>query len=128
MSFLSKYALLIKLGIALALIVGAFFFGQRTERSSIEAADARDARVAQVAYDATQRANADRVGQTEDKHHTIERKLETIIREVPIYRDCVNTPDSIQLLDDARANRATSVGDNPSPVPPVRADGSPDVR
>lgn len=35
---------------------------------------------------------------------TIRQKTETLIREVPVYRDCINTPDVERLLDAARAN------------------------
>jgi hypothetical protein len=56
-------------------------------------------------------AAAEQIATLRPQHQTINRKVETITREVPIYRDCVSSPDIERMLDDARAGRFT--------VPPV---------
>ena len=106
-----------KIATALTLIVGAFFYGQRTERNAIEAADARDARVAKVAYDASQKAAAEAIAGIEITHTTIQGRLEREIRIETQYRDCRHSPDAFRLLNDALDNRAPSDSIGTSELP-----------
>lgn len=62
------------------------------------------------------------IGKIDVKHTTINRRLETEIRENNhIYHDCVNTPAAERLLDDARGNRAVGSIET---VVPVESGGS----
>jgi hypothetical protein len=64
--------------------------------------------IAEVKEQAQQGA-ADAILKIDVKYTTINRRLETEIRENNhIYHDCVNTPTATRLLDDARANRPIS--------------------
>lgn len=56
--------------------------------------------VAKVAETA-QTAAAEAIAKIQPKYTTIQQKTETITREVPVYRDCHNTPDELRLLNDA---------------------------
>lgn len=65
---------------------------------------------------------ADAISKIDIKYTTINRKLETEVREnTHIYHDCVNIPDAIRLLDDARANRPLSAD---KAVMPLETGGS----
>ena len=72
--------------------------------------------IAQVREQA-QLGAADAINGIEVKHTTINRRVEREIRENTVYRDCVNTPVAIELLDNARANRA--IGPIEAIVPPA---------
>jgi len=63
-----------------------------------------------------QQGAAEAIGKIDIKQTVINRKVETITREVPVYRECLNTPDVSRLLDDARANRDTAVSPGGSVV------------
>lgn len=78
---------------------GGFKLGADHEVASQAREDAKIERVSKAATDAAVEA----IGRIRIEQKTIQRKAETIIKEVPVYRECVNTPDVRRLLDDARA-------------------------
>jgi hypothetical protein len=51
--------------------------------------------------DKAQEGAARVIATLQPKYTTIQQKTETITREVPVYRDCHNTPDEFRLLNDA---------------------------
>jgi hypothetical protein len=62
-----------------------------------------------------QRGAADAIAKNKPVYRTIQAKVETTIREVPVYRECTTTADVAGLLDAARtvgkdANAASSGG------------------
>ncbi len=110
----------ILLGVVLAFAgvgTGAYLKGGADTRNRIEAQAAREVRVHQEAYDAALRGTAQIIVKTEAVHSGIQQKAREIIREVPIYRDCESDPRVSRLLDDARANRASSVTPDPGKLP-----------
>lgn len=66
-----------------------------------------------------QQGAADAIAKIDITQTTINRKVETITREVPVYRECLNTPDVERLLNDARAglDRPNSAGGGVMPGP-----------
>lgn len=73
--------------------------------------EARTEVLIQKAGEAAQTAAADVISKLQPKYTTIQQKTETITREVPVYRDCHNTPDELRLLNDALSN-----SDSPEPA------------
>jgi hypothetical protein len=53
----------------------------------------------------TLQATAEMIAKLRPEHQTINRKVETIVREKLVYRDCVSDPGVERMLDDARAGR-----------------------
>ncbi len=102
---------------AVVLLIGAFTFGQRTERNAIEAEDARLERVAKVAREESQKVSAEAIAGIEINHTTIQGRLEREIRVETQYRDCRHSPDAFRLLNDALDNRAPSDSVGTSELP-----------
>jgi hypothetical protein len=100
------------LGIVLAFAgvgTGAYIKGGTDASNRIEARTARETSIHQRAYEAAMRGTAEIIVKTDVMHTAGEVRAREIIREVPVYRDCVADPDLVRLLDDARANRTPSV-------------------
>lgn len=103
---MNPYAIIAAGVLALGLAVGGFTFGMRYESG-------QHARTEQLVADVREQAQlgaADAIARQKPIQKIIQQKLETVTREVPVYRDCRNTPDVVRLLDDALAGRPDSAG------------------
>jgi hypothetical protein len=93
--------------------------GQRIELASCLATAAAIDKASDKASDAAAKAIAEQKPVTQ----VIKQRVETITREVPVYRDCLSDPAVERLLDDARAGRPVSAGggvvpgSEPGPAP-----------
>ncbi len=92
--------------LAVALLVGAsgaggYYKGGKHKEASMVAQQAREAVVAQEAQDKALAAAAERVVQLDVKNKTIHAKTEVIVREVPVYGACRNTPDGLRNINEA---------------------------
>jgi hypothetical protein len=117
------------IGLLTAAIVagGSYIQGRKDGRNAEIVNQKTIADTALAARDAAIQAAASEIAKITVTHTTIRQRAETITREVPIYRDCVNDPGVERLLDDARANRdPDSAGDRGMPAP--GASESPHVR
>ena len=85
---------------------GGLWFGVDLGADREIAKQAKIEEVRREVEDAARLGAAAAINEIEITNRTINREVETITREVPIYRDCVNTSDIERLLDAARANRA----------------------
>ena len=94
---MNPYALIAAGILALSLAVGGFTFGVKYARGQQARTEQLIARVA----DEAQRGAAAEIAKIEIKNTTIRQQLETVTREVPVYRDCRNTADGMRLLNDA---------------------------
>jgi hypothetical protein len=91
-----------------ALIIGSFFYGQRVGKAELLASEKKQDDIVAAAEQSMLATAATAIAKIQVTHTTIKQEVEHDIREVPVYRDCVNTPDVERLLDDARANRLES--------------------
>lgn len=110
----------IVLGCALAICGStavAYVKGRSDGRAVEVASQAKEEHIRMETRELAQQAAAEAIAKIEVNHTTIRQRAETITREVPVYRDCINDPAVERLLDDARANRAPtdSVGDSKLP-------------
>ena len=95
-------------GILLSIIF-AFAFGLKVGADREEARQAReDALVSKVA-EAAQRSAAQAIASIEIKHTTIQSRTQVITRDVPVYRECRNTTEMQELLNNARSD-SSAVG------------------
>lgn len=102
------------LAIVLAFIgvgVGGAALGVRYEKGQ----EAREEVLIAKASDASQRAAAVEIGKIQITQTTIRQKAQETIREVPVYRDCIHSPDVFRLLNEAATNGAKTVGDRKLP-------------
>lgn len=79
--------------------------GYRAGANSVTAELARQDSIEQRTRDAALKVTAEAIAGIQVNHTTIRQRTEEKIREVPVYRDCVNDPTVERLLNDARANR-----------------------
>lgn len=67
---------------------------------------------------------ADAIAKNKVKHTVIQGKVQTIIKDVPVYRDCEHTDDAFRLLNDAITGKSGTGRDSDSSLPrnvsPVR--------
>lgn len=90
--------------LALAGIVGLSYVKGRSDGREIAAAQAaREERVAQVAGAAAAASAAEAISRLEVKHVVNRRILETQVREVPVYRDCIAPDDSVRRVNSTLA-------------------------
>lgn len=90
----------IVLGVLLAIIgaaSGGYIYGGKHARNAMEAQELREQRL----LDKVAETTAEQIAQIEIKNTTIRQKVETVTREVPVYRDCEHTDDVYGLLNDA---------------------------
>lgn len=112
-AFLNPWILL---GIVLG-IGAAFVFGMQVGKDRQVATQTRLEQTLAEIERRTQVAVAEQIAAIEIKHVTIRAKTHEILRENLVYRDCVNEPDVVRLLDAARSGGtgAESVGDRKLP-------------
>lgn len=97
----SPYELLAKVVIGAVLVLGAAATGAKLGYNYAAGQAARQEVLIQAVADKAQTAAAVEISKIQPKYVTIQQKTETITREVPVYRDCHNTPDELRLLNDA---------------------------
>lgn len=86
------------------LALGLFIGGAKLGYNYSEGQNARAEVLIEKVADKAQEGAAREIGKLQPKYTTIQQKTETITREVPVYRDCHNTPDELRLLNDALTN------------------------
>ena len=88
-----------------ASIGGAYFYGQSIGKAVCEAVEAREQKLVEKVTKAAQTATAEEIAKLEVKNVTITQRVETKIREVPVYRDCVHAPGVLDDINEARTGR-----------------------
>lgn len=111
-----------------ALIIASFFYGQHVGKAEQIAGEAKQDAIVSAVKDAALTSAADAIAKIRITQTTIKQEVEHEIREVAVYRDCVNTPNVERLLDAARANRAVPEPVSDSRVPGPQADPATHVR
>lgn len=106
------------LGIVLAIIGaagGGFYYGSDYQKGKT----AREEVLIQEVRETAQTAAASEIAKIKVVHQTIRQATETITHEVPVYRDCHNTPDGLHLINSALENKPVpaSSGIVPGTVP-----------
>lgn len=89
-------------------------------------ATAKTAAINKLIADVEARAQlgaANAIAANKPVHRTIQSKVETIVREVPAYRDCITTPDVVGLLDASRALSTDANAAGGGSVPSAGKDG-----
>lgn len=105
---------LVSIGVTLAAAAALFAVGWLSGDRSARAAQADAAALIREAADAVEARTAERIAQIRVVNQTITGQVREVIRESPIYRDCV-VPDAMQrLLEAARQGRAEPGADGGS--------------
>jgi hypothetical protein len=115
--------LLLAAGVVFAGAIGGSYVKGRSDGRALEFAErASIEEVARAAGEASAQAAATAIAGMTVNHTTIRQKTETITREVPVYRDCINDAAVIELLDAARSNRAPAEPASGGSLPGAGAD------
>lgn len=95
-------------GLVLAAMAGAGGF--KLGKDYAEGKAAEEKLIAVEVRDQAMAAAAEAISKIEIRHQTIRTQAETVVREVPIYKDpkCTHPPDMFKLLNDALENRSTT--------------------
>jgi hypothetical protein len=88
-----------------ASVGGAGWFGMGVGEDRIIAKQASDDKIRQETRDAAQQGAADAIAKLKPVNTTIRAKTETIVRDNPVYRDCLNTPDGLRGINSALTGR-----------------------
>jgi hypothetical protein len=103
--------LLIVVFLWIASVIGAFWFGMDYKSSSDKA---KAAELKQVIEDTRKMANegaADAISKIVVRNTTIKGQVETIVRDNPVYHDCVNDPSVLRNINAALTGKTGPVGD-----------------
>lgn len=111
----------------LAALVGGFVYGMQLGKDIERGAQLRVAEVrAQTQQDAAEGV-AREIAKLEPKLVTLKERVTREVREVPVYRECVHTPDGLRDINAAlTAQPGNPFGDRGVPVPD--AAGGPELR
>lgn len=94
-------ALLIGAMFAILASIGSFFYGMGVGEDRLIAKQAADAlKIAEVRAEKETGA-ANEIAKTEPKNTIIRQRVETIVRENIVYRDCVHEPASLSAINEA---------------------------
>jgi hypothetical protein len=98
-----------------ATVAGAFWYGTRVGR---DGEIAKQAEIKQAIEDTSAKARegaADAIAKIVVRNTTVQGRVETIVRDNPVYRDCVHGPDQLRNINEALTGRAGSAGDRRVP-------------
>ncbi len=98
-------------------LVGAYFKGCNDGADLAEGQQAREDQIAATAFSAAQRGAAKAIAGIEIRNVTIKQRVETEIREKPVYADCRHSPDGLRVINTAITGRAEPAGDLQLPRP-----------
>jgi uncharacterized protein (UPF0333 family) len=101
-----------------ASVAGAFFYGQGIGEDRETAARARDDQVAAIATEAAASAAAHAISNLKVRHVTIKQQAETVIRDNPVYRDCVHPDGMLDTINQARGYESAGSGVLPAASAP----------
>ena len=112
---MNPYVILAAVVVWAATGVGAFWYG-----TGVGAAGeiAKQASVTQAIADTRKAAlegAANAIAQAQIQHTTIKGRVETIVRENVVYRDCKHTDDGLRDINQALTGRPGPDGDRPVP-------------
>lgn len=113
---MNLYAILIALVLWIASVAGAGWVGMSYQAISDKA---KNAEIKQAIEDTRKAANegaADAISKIVVRNTTIQGKVETIVRDNPVYRDCQHDDAGMRLINDALAGSGTGpTGDRGMP-------------
>ncbi len=112
---MNPYALLAGVVLWGASVGGAFWYGTSTGRDGeIAKRAAVDQAVADTRKLAMEGA-ADAISKIQVRNTTVQGRVETIVRDNPVYRDCVHPADVMRNINEALTGRPGPSGDGGVP-------------
>lgn len=95
---------------------GAYVYGRSDGRELEQATQLREADIEQRATNAASRAAAAAIANIEVKHVTVKQRVETEIRDRPVYRDCQHPDSVLRDINEALTGQPEPTGDRELPA------------
>lgn len=94
-----------------ASVAGSFYFG-------VDYAEAKQAQLKQV-IEETRKVSMEEAAYAISKitvrNTTVQGRVETVVRDNPVYRDCQHAPEQLRNINEALTGRTGPVGDSSLP-------------
>lgn len=112
---MNPYAILAAVILWGASVGGAFFYGQGIGKDSQIAKEADIKTAIAETRQAALEGAADAIAKIKVRNTTIQGKVETIVRDNPVYRECAHGPDGLRNVNEALGGRPGRPGDSVVP-------------
>lgn len=96
---------------------GAYVYGRSDGRDLQQATQRREDDIESRATDAAIKAAAVAIANIEVKHVTVKQRVETEIRDRPVYRDCQHPAGVLRDINEALTGQPQPAGDRKLPSP-----------
>lgn len=116
----NPYALLTVLLVLVASHGAVGYKAYQLGQDNVIAEQAKLEEVEKRTREAALTATAEMLSKIEVKHVTIRQNAETVIREVPVYRECRHDPAGLQLVNEALAAPESARGGELPAADPAR--------
>ncbi len=118
---MNPYAILGGVLLAGAALGGAYWQGRQDGASGVIAAQADAEQIRQDTIRAADEGTARALARLEIKHVTIKQQADTVVREVPVYRDCRHDGRMLDAINAAlRQDQSADPGVMPAASAPDR--------
>jgi hypothetical protein len=122
---MNPWAALAAVVIWVASIGGSYWYGTGVGKDSQLAKAAEIKQAIEDTREIARQGAASEIAKIKVRNTTIQGKVETIVRDNPVYRDCKHDPDAFRLLNDALSGKAGGAGRDsggsvPRTVSPIR--------
>lgn len=116
---MNPYVLLAGVVLWVASAGGAYWYGTGVGRDGEIAKNAAVDKATENTRKLAMEGAADAISKIVVRNTTVQGRVETIVRDNPVYRDCLHSPDQLRNINEALTGRAGPAGD--SVVPGVDA-------
>ncbi|WBS00214.1 hypothetical protein OU994_18000 [Pseudoduganella sp. SL102] len=87
-----------------------FWYGTTVGRDGEVARQAKLEKAITETRNLAMKGAADAIAKIVVRNTTVQGRVETIVRDNPVYRDCVHSPDQLRNINEAITGRAGSAG------------------
>ena len=93
-----------------ASIGGSYWYGTDVGKDSEVAKAAEIKQAIEDTRELARQGAASEIAKIKTKHTVVQGKVETIVRNTPVYRDCKHDDDAFRLLNEALSGKASPTG------------------
>jgi hypothetical protein len=115
---MNPWAALAALVLWVASIGGSYWYGTSVGKASEIARVAEIKQAIEDTREAAKQGAASEIAKIKVRNTTVQGKVETIIRDNPVYRDCRHSDDAMRLLNESLTGKQSGAGrDSSDSVP-----------
>lgn len=109
------YELLAVVMLWIASIAGSLWLGMSYQEASDKAEAASVKQAIEDTRKIVMEGTADAISKIVVRNTTVQGRVETVVRDNPVYRDCVHAPDQLRNINEVLTGRSGSPGDSVLP-------------